>query len=83
MKFYAIAYQFEEDSFYDLSTEEETLSLKETCFLPTKELAQQIIDEELSIRYVPVEIKLISLQENGIWTYERGRVDVWDSECDE
>lgn len=78
MKFYAIAYQYEEDSFYDLSTHEETLFLKETCFLPTEELAQQIIDEELSVKYVPVEINLTSLQENGIWSYERGRVDVWD-----
>ncbi|TCW59082.1 hypothetical protein EC917_101336 [Bacillus thuringiensis] len=80
MKFYAIAYQFEEDSFYDLSTQEETQSLKETCFLPTEELAQKVIDEELSVKYVPVEITLISLQENGIWSYERGRVDTWDEE---
>ncbi|EEL37195.1 hypothetical protein bcere0020_53760 [Bacillus cereus Rock3-29] len=80
MKFYAIAYQFEEDSFYDLSMQEETLFLKETCFLPTEELAQQIIDEELSIKYVPVEINLTSLQENGIWSYERSRVDTWDEE---
>ncbi|MCU5755678.1 hypothetical protein OCD05_05330 [Bacillus cereus] len=80
MKFYAIAYQFEEDSFYDLSTQEETLSLKETCFLPTKELAQKFIDEELSVKYVPVEINLTSLQENGIWSYERSRVDTWDEE---
>lgn len=78
MKFYAIAYQFEEDSFYDLSAQEDTLFLKESCFLPTEELAQQIIDEELSVKYVPVEINLTSLQENGIWSYERGRVDVWD-----
>ncbi|MDZ5480434.1 hypothetical protein [Bacillus thuringiensis] len=80
MKFYAIAYQFEEDSFYDLSTKEETLSLKETCFLPTEELAQKVIDEELSVKYVPVEINLTSLQENGIWSYERSRVDIWDEE---
>lgn len=80
MKFYAIAYQYEEDSFYDLSTQEETLLLKETCFLPTKELAQQIIDEELSIKYIAVEITFTSLQENGIWSYERGRVDTWDEE---
>ncbi|EOQ07807.1 MULTISPECIES: hypothetical protein [Bacillus cereus group] len=80
MKLYAIAYQYEEDSYYDLSTQEETLFLKETCFLPTEELAQQIIDEELSVKYVPVEINLISLQENGIWSYERGRVDVWDED---
>jgi hypothetical protein len=80
MNFYAIAYQFEEDSFYDLSTQEETLSLKETCFLPTKKLAQKVIDEELSVKYVPVEITLTSLQENGIWSYERGQVDTWDEE---
>ena len=80
MKFWAIAYQFEEDSFYDFKKQEDTMDLTETCLLPTKELADKFIEEELSLQYVPVEIKLETLQKNGVWSWTRGRVGCWD-EC--
>ncbi|BCC74174.1 hypothetical protein BCJMU51_p2029 (plasmid) [Bacillus cereus] len=80
MKFWAVAYQFDEDVFWDFSKNEDTFDITERCFLPTKEMAEQFIEEELSIQYVPVEIELETLQKNGIWSYSRGRVDNWDED---
>ncbi|MCC4002028.1 hypothetical protein K8Z37_32250 [Bacillus thuringiensis] len=80
MKFWAIAYQFEEESFYDFKQAEDTMDLTESCFLPTKEMAEQFIEDELSIQYVPVEIELETLQKNGIWSWSRGRVERWDED---
>ena len=79
MKFYAIAYQYQEDCFYDFAKEEDTLDLTESCFLPTEEVAENFISTKLDAdEYVPVEIELETLQKNGIWSYTRGRVDNWD-----
>lgn len=80
MKFWAIAYQFEEECFYDFKQGEDTMDISESCFLPTKEIAEQFIENELSIQYVPVEIELSTLKENGIWSWTRGKVERWDEE---
>lgn len=80
MKFWAIAYQFEEDSFFDFKEKEDTMDLNENCFLPTKEMTEQFIENELSIQYVPVEIELCTLKENGVWSWTRGKVERWDEE---
>ncbi|GAB6669690.1 hypothetical protein [Bacillus cereus] len=80
MKFWALAYQYQEDVFYDFAIEETTLDLSETCFLPTKEVAEDFISQQLDDDYVPVEIELETLQKNGIWSWSRGRVERWDEE---
>lgn len=80
MKFWAIAYQYQEDVFYNLETGEDTLYFTEQCFLPCKSLAQQVIEDELNINYVPVEIELQTLKENGTWSWSRGKVERWDRE---
>lgn len=78
MKFYAIAYKFQEDVFYNFEECSDHLGLEPTCLLPIKDLAEQIIEEELSIDYVPVEINLNNVRENGNWSYSRGFVEGWD-----
>lgn len=80
MKFWAIAYQYQEDIFYDFKTKEDIMELEHTCLLPTKDLAETIIEEELSIDYVPVEIEFDRLERNGTWSYSRGTVERWDEE---
>ncbi|MFA2694547.1 hypothetical protein [Bacillus mycoides] len=82
MKFWAIAYQFEEDVFWDFAKKDETNDLTETCLLPTKTIAEEFIENELSINYVPIEIELETLQKNGVWSYTRGRVERWDEDCE-
>ncbi|QWI52484.1 hypothetical protein [Bacillus mycoides] len=80
MKFWALAYQYQDDVFYDFAIEETTLDLSETCFLPTKEAAEDFISQQLDDEYIPVEIELETLQKNGIWSYTRGRVERWDED---
>ncbi|MGN4759915.1 hypothetical protein ACTFRK_29265 [Bacillus cereus group sp. MYBK227-2] len=80
MKFWALAYQYEEDVFYDFVKEEDTMDLNEACFLPTKDVADDFISQQLDDDYVPVEIELETLQKNGIWSWSRGRVERWDEE---
>lgn len=80
MKFWALAYQYEEDVFYDFVKEEDTMDLSEACFLPTKEVAEDFISQQLDDDYVSVEIELETLQKNGIWSWSRGRVERWDEE---
>ncbi|MEF7558453.1 hypothetical protein [Bacillus thuringiensis] len=80
MKFWALAYQYQEDVFYDFAKEEDTMDLNEACFLPTKDVADDFISQQLDDDYVPVEIELETLQKNGIWSWSRGRVERWDEE---
>lgn len=78
MIFWAIAYEFQEDIFYDFKKNEDTHSLEPSCFLPTREMAVEFISEELGADYEPVEITLERLEPNGTWTYTRGPVKRWD-----
>ncbi|AWC29271.1 hypothetical protein [Bacillus cytotoxicus] len=80
MKFWALAYQYQEDVFYDFAKEENTMDLSESCLLPTKEVAEDFISQQLDDDYVPVEIELETLQKNGILSWSRGRVERWDEE---
>jgi len=79
MKFWAIGYLYQEDVWFDLEKQEDTFDLRSTCFLPTKEMAKQYIEDELSIQYVPVEIEVETLR-NGVWSWSRGEVSTWDDE---
>ncbi|MFY0147859.1 hypothetical protein ACRS52_14690 [Bacillus cytotoxicus] len=80
MKFWALAYQYQEDVFYDFAKEENTMDLSESGLLPTKEVAEDFISQQLDDDYVPVEIELETLQKNGIWSWSRGKVERWDEE---
>lgn len=80
MNFYALAYKYQEDIFFNIAADEDTSSLDEQCFLPSKEMAEQFIEDALSTDYVPVEIKLESLSPTGVWSYIRGPVKEWDEE---
>ncbi|WP_268626944.1 hypothetical protein [Paenibacillus alvei] len=68
MKFYAIANQYQEDVFVDFAKKEDVLELNSTCLLPTKEMAEQYIDDELSNQYVVIEIELETINRNGTWS---------------
>lgn len=80
MEFWAVAYLWQEDIFYDFLKEDDTHDLKESCFLPTRELAVEYIAEHLGADYDPVEINLERLEKNGIWSYTRGTVKKWDED---
>lgn len=77
MKFWAIAYNYDSDYFYNFKTEEES-DLEESCLLPTEEIAKEFIEDYLSVSYTPVKINLETLSKDGVWSYSRGRVEYWD-----
>ncbi len=79
MKFWAIAYEWQEDIFYDFEKHKDTHDLTESCFLPTREMAVEFVSEELGADYEPVEITLERLEKNGVWSYTRGSVKRWDT----
>ena len=83
MKLWACAYQYEEDYFWDFQKNDNTYDIESTQLLPTKELAEQMIEEILCDDYVAVQIVIYSYKENGIMSYTVGRVDRWasDNEC--
>lgn len=77
MKFWAIAYNYDEDYFYNFKTNEET-DLEEACLLPTEDMAKEFMEDHLSTSYTPVEIELEKLSKDGVWSYSRGKVEYWD-----
>lgn len=79
MEFWAIAYEWQEDIYYDFEKQEDTHNLTESCFLPTREMAVEFISEELDADYTPVRITLERLEENGVWSHTRGTVKRWDN----
>jgi hypothetical protein len=83
VKFYAIAYQYQEDVWFDFEKKEDSFDLRSSCLLPTKELAEQYIEDELGIQYMPVEIEIETINKNGNWSWSRGKVDGWDNWEDE
>lgn len=78
MKFWALAYFYQDEVFYDFAKEEDTMDLSATCFLPTKEVAEDFISQHLDDDYAPVEIELETLQKNGVWSYARSQFERWD-----
>ncbi|QDP42956.1 hypothetical protein HWC53_gp133 [Bacillus phage vB_BmeM-Goe8] len=78
MEFWAIAYRYEEDVFYDFEKKEDTFDLGPTCFLPTEEMAEQIIEDELSIQYVAVRINVETIEKSGNWSWSRDEIPDWD-----
>ncbi len=79
LRFWALAFQFQEDIFYDFAKQEDVHSLEPTCLLPTEELAEQLAEDEVGDDYVPVAID-IERYSNGSMVYSRGRVERWDEE---
>ena len=78
MEFWAIACKYQDGVFYDFDTDDLTTDLKETCFLPTEDIANDYIRNEFDDEYVAVKIKLLRLEENGVWAYSADRVPEWE-----
>jgi hypothetical protein len=78
VEFWALAFQYQEDVFWDFAMNDDSMELKETCFLPTREMAENFIEEELNVAYVLVKIELERVERNGVWSYSRGPVQRWD-----
>lgn len=78
MEFYAIAFKYQEDVWFDLEKGDNSSELKASCLLPTYDLAEEYISDELSMQYHPVKIKLEILNKNGVWSWSRDAFPDWD-----
>jgi hypothetical protein len=74
---FAIGYKYQEDVFFDFLKGEDSYDLGPTCFLPTRSLAEQIIEDELSTQYGVIEIKIETVGK-GIWSWYRESFPDWD-----
>lgn len=80
MNFWVIANRYDEGWFHSFKEKEDVSLLNETCFLPSEEMAEGYIEDYLGTDYFPLQIKLITLQENGCYSYEIDTVREWDEE---
>jgi hypothetical protein len=73
---YTIADKYEEDCYYNFELEDlELLPLCEKHLLPTRELAEQFIEDHLSNSYVVAEVTIYQITKGGIWEYSVE--DIW------
>ena len=77
MKMWAIAYQYDEDYFWDFEKHDVTYGIESSQLLPTKELADQLIKDILSDDFVSVDIDIESYRSGGVMSYTMGKVDRW------
>lgn len=78
MKFWAIAFKYQEDVFYDFEKKEDSHGLEPSCLLPTEEMASQYIQDELSIEYEPIQIEIETLSKQGVMSWTRQQFEHWD-----
>jgi hypothetical protein len=78
MKFWAIAYKYQEDVFYDFAKMDDGIGLEPTCLLPTESLAKIYVEDELGSDYVAVEVDIYKVELNGSWSYSFDTVEEWE-----
>ncbi|WP_121616626.1 hypothetical protein [Virgibacillus halodenitrificans] len=81
MKFWAIAYKFQEDVFYDFKKHADSIGLEPSCLLPTKKLASQFIEDELNTDdYGSIGVNIETLSKQGVMSWSREPFKEWDEE---
>lgn len=83
MEFYAIAHRLEKNMYYDFKEETYEFSIEGTCLLPTKDMAEKFMEENLNENGVLVEIKILSISEDGVIAFSRDVLEYWDTDVRE
>lgn len=73
---FAIGYKYQEDAFFDFDAEANELGLKHSSLLPTKRLANEIIEDKLCEDYAVVLVTIGSVN-RGSWTYDYDPLPEW------
>lgn len=79
MEFHVLANTDEEEVYYDIAKEQDAYVLNNGCFLPSKDLAEQYIEDQLSSNYIPVKINVETVSSNGDFSWTREAVPQWDN----
>lgn len=77
MEFWAIAYRYQEDIFYDFEKEDFTHQFSAACLLPSEDIANQIVEDQLGHESVAAKVTLHSLTEQGVMSYSVSEVKEW------
>ncbi|MBG9693268.1 hypothetical protein ABD91_21260 [Lysinibacillus sphaericus] len=77
MEFYVLANTDEEEVFYDIAKGQDANTINSGCFLPSKDLAEQYIEDQLCSSYIPVKINVETLSLNGDFVWTREVVPQW------
>lgn len=81
MKMYAIADKYNEDFFWNFVAGDFLMTVNEGSLMPTKELAQDYIEEQLGSDCVVAEITVYQITKDEIWEYSVQ--NVWNGYVDE
>ncbi|MFD7521424.1 hypothetical protein [Paenibacillus chitinolyticus] len=74
---YALADQYNQEFFYNLASEEDDMEFPSfNHFLPTREMAENFIEDQLCEDYVVVEVQLVSYRE-GVISVQYTEPDRW------
>lgn len=65
MEFWVLGYRKKEGNFYDFKLKENEVYLKESCLLPTEEMANEFLDNHLSDDYVVLKVTITSYASEG------------------
>lgn len=80
MEFWALAFKNEEGNFYDFKSKDNEVYLKESCLLPTREMAENFMNDYLSNAYVVVKVKINScIDESEKMGYSMTMLEEWHS----
>lgn len=80
MILYALEDKYNEDCFYCFEKEDTLFDLKSTSLMPTKELAEQFIEENLGNDFRVVEVTFHRIMKDGTWEFSVKRLDSSDDE---
>jgi len=80
---YAIVDSTEEGYYWNFKKEDMDSKLNGECLLPTKEMAEQYIEEELAIYYKAIEVNIESISKIGTWCYSTTEDEIFDEYFDE
>lgn len=81
MKMYVIADKYNEDFFWNFVADDFLMAVNEGSLMPTKELAQDYIEDQLGSDCVVAEITVYQITRDGSWEYSVR--NVCDGEADE
>ena len=80
---YAIVDSTEEGYYWNFKKENMSSKLNEECLLPTKEMAERYIEDELAIYYKVIEVNIESISKTGTWCYSTNEHEIFDEYFDE
>ncbi|MGG1444905.1 hypothetical protein ABE354_23215 [Brevibacillus laterosporus] len=75
---WAIGFKYKEGLFYNFMKGEEDTDLTFNHLVPSKDMAEDFIEDYLAISYVPIPVTIISYSEDGTFVYAYDPLYEWE-----